>query len=586
MSRHTRVRRILRRNHDIPDALQHAALHPVLKQIYANRDISSLDQVDYSLDRLLDYRQLKGIDSAAGIVADAIAGGQRILIVGDYDADGATSTALVMRALRGFGATNVNFLVPNRFEYGYGLTPEIVAVAAEYEPDVLITVDNGISSIDGVRAAHSHNIRVVVTDHHLPGAELPDADAIVNPNQPGCAFASKAIAGVGVAFYLMLATRAVLRARGWFDRHRTEPNMGALLDLVALGTVADVVPLDENNRILVEQGIRRIRAGRTGAGIRALFQAAGRELRCCTSMDLAFFIGPRLNAPGRLEDMSAGIECLITESVPQAEAIADQLNTLNNQRKQIEQGMLKEALDDMNALLATLESGQLHPGLCLYNSAWHQGVIGLLAARIKEHFHRPVIAFADASEETPGREIKGSARSIPGLHIRDVLDAIAAKHPGLINKFGGHAMAAGLSLDKDDFEAFRQAFEQEVASRLSEEQLEEVVETDGSITPGHLSLETAEAIESAGPWGQHFPEPVFDNQFEILDWKIVGEKHLKMQLRHGDGGGAVDAIAFNTVADDLPSFDRVHLAYRINVNEFRNVRKVQLIVDCMDSAAS
>ena len=293
MSRHARVRRILRRNHAIPDELQHAALHPVLKRIYANRDIRSLAQVDYSLDRLLDYRKLKGIERAADIVADAITSGQRILIIGDYDADGATSTALVMRALRGFGATSVNYLVPNRFEYGYGLTPEIVAVAAEYEPDVLITVDNGISSIDGVRAAHEHNIQVVVTDHHLPGAQLPDADAIVNPNQHGCAFESKAIAGVGVAFYLMLAVRAVLRARGWFDRSRAEPNMAALLDLVALGTVADVVPLDENNRILVQQGIRRIRAGSTGAGIRALFRAAGRELRCCTSMDLGFFIGPR-----------------------------------------------------------------------------------------------------------------------------------------------------------------------------------------------------------------------------------------------------------------------------------------------------
>jgi single-stranded-DNA-specific exonuclease len=586
MSKHSRVRKIHRRNLGISDELEQASLHPVLKRIYANRHIQNLSQVDYSLARLISFHDLKGIDAAANIVADAIVSGQRILIVGDYDADGATSTALVVRALNSFAAENVSYLVPNRFEYGYGLTPEIVNVASELSPDVLITVDNGISSIDGVKAAKQQGIRVVITDHHLAGRQLPEADAIVNPNQPGCGFASKSIAGVGVAFYLMLAVRASLRDRDWFNQQRPEPNMADLLDLVALGTVADVVPLDENNRILVEQGIRRIRAGKTGAGIKALFQAAGKDIKTCSSTDFGFFIGPRLNAAGRLEDMSAGVECLITDSAAVAENIATELNNLNNQRKRIEQDMLSQALDDMNAILATLEGSQLQAGLCLYNSKWHQGVIGLLASRIKERFHRPVIAFADASEDAGNDEIKGSARSIQGLHIRDVLDTIATRHPGLIQKFGGHAMAAGLSISKDSFEAFKQAFEQEVASLLSADALEEVVETDGSIEPDYMSLETAEIISSAGPWGQHFPEPVFDNRFQLLEWKIVGEKHLKMQLRHDEGGNAVNAIAFNTVADDLPSFEKIHVAYRLNVNEFRNTRSLQLIVDCMSAAES
>jgi len=583
MSIHSRIRKIHRRNHGISNELQQASLHPVLKRIYANRDISSLSQVDYSLARLINFTRLKSINVAANIVADAVSGNQRILIVGDYDADGATSTALVVRALHSFAAGHVDYLVPNRFEYGYGLTPEIVAVARDFSPDLLITVDNGISSIDGVSAAKQNNIKVVITDHHLPAQQLPAADAIVNPNQPGCEFASKSIAGVGVAFYLMLAVRGTLRDRGWFNQQRVEPNMADLLDLVALGTVADVVPLDENNRILVEQGIRRIRAGKTRPGIKALFQAAGKDTGACTSTDLGFFIGPRLNAAGRLEDMAAGVECLITDSTTVAEAIATELNNLNIQRKQIEQGMLTEALADMEALVRTLNNDQLQAGLCLYNSDWHQGVIGLLASRIKDRFHRPVVAFADASDDAGSQEIKGSARSIRGLHIRDVLDAIASRHPGLIQKFGGHAMAAGLSISKGKFETFKKAFEHEVASLLSDDELEEVVETDGSIEPDHMSLETAQVIESAGPWGQHFPEPVFDNRFEIIDWKIVGDKHLKMQLRYDQGGKTVDAIAFNTVAEDLPSFENIHVAYRMNVNEFRNIRRLQLIVDCMSA---
>ena len=561
-------------------------MHPILKRIYANRDVNQLSQVDYSLARLLNYDQLKGVDAAADLIADAVSHDQRLLIIGDYDADGATSTALVLRALRRFAAQHVDYLVPNRFEYGYGLTPEIVAVAKDYAPDMLITVDNGISSIDGVEAAKQHDIKVVITDHHLPGQQLPAADAIVNPNQPGCPFPSKSIAGVGVAFYAMLAVRGALRARGWFDQGRQEPNMAELLDLVALGTVADVVPLDENNRILVQQGIRRIRAGKSCAGIKALFQAAGKDIGACSSTDLGFFIGPRLNAAGRLEDMSAGIECLITDSASVAETIAAELNELNSQRKQIEQGMLTEALADMEALLVTLNTDQLQAGVCLYNGDWHQGVIGLLASRVKERYHRPVIAFANANDDSDSDEIKGSARSIRGLHIRDVLDTIASRHPGLIKKFGGHAMAAGLSIRKRDFETFKQTFEQEVAALLSEDELEEVVETDGGIEAEQLSLETAHVIETAGPWGQHFPEPVFDNQFEVINWKVVGHKHLKMQLRLNQADKTVDAIAFNTLEDDLPSTERIHVAYRMNVNEFRNNRSLQLIVDCINASAS
>ncbi len=556
-------------------------MHPVLKRVYANRHINSIDQIDYSLSRLISFHQMKGIEAAAEIVANAITSGSNILIVGDYDADGATSTALVIRALNMFGTNNVDYLVPNRFEYGYGLTPEIVDVATQYSPDLLITVDNGISSIEGVKAANAKGMQVVVTDHHLPGRELPEAAAIVNPNQPGCEFESKSIAGVGVAFYLMLAVRSALRDRQWFGNNRTEPNMAQLLDIVALGTVADVVPLDTNNRILVEQGIRRIRSGKACAGIRALFHAAGKDANKCSSVDLGFFIGPRLNAAGRLEDMSAGIECLITDSDDVADSIASELHALNNQRKQIEQGMLQQAMDDMNNMLETMQTEQIHAGLCLYDPGWHQGVIGLLASRVKERFHRPVVAFADASDDADNTEIKGSARSIKGLHIRDVLDTIATRHPSLINKFGGHAMAAGLSIHKENFAAFKQAFEDEVGACLSDDELEEVVETDGSIEPEEMTLETAAELEKGGPWGQHFPEPLFDNTFEILNWKIVGEKHLKLQLRHAGGEGVVDAIAFNTLSDDLPSLDKVHAAYRMSINEFRNNRSLQLIVDCV-----
>ena len=579
MSTHCRTREIRRRDVRVPDALQRMDINPLLKRVYANRAIESPEQISYALEHLLGFDGLKGIDTAARIVADAIAAQRKILIVGDYDADGATSTALVIRALHAFGFDNVYYLVPNRFEYGYGLTPKIVELAATRKPDVLITVDNGISSIDGVLAAKQHHMQVVITDHHLPAQQLPQADAIVNPNQPGCDFASKSIAGVGVAFYLMLAVRAELRRRNWFDQ-RPEPNMAALLDLVALGTVADVVPLDRNNRILVEFGLRRIRGGHCCEGIRALFDVAGKDISQCSSSDLGFFIAPRLNAAGRLDDMSAGIECLITDSAPTALSIAAELNELNQQRKQIEQGMLQQALESFEQVLEEFGEGSgrqpVKAGLCLFDRQWHQGVIGLLAARIKERFHRPVIAFADAGDG----ELKGSARSIPGLHIRDTLDAIATRHPGLISKFGGHAMAAGLSLRQECYEDFRLAFEREVAASLSEGELQEVLETDGNVRPDEMSIETAEIIKSAGPWGQHFPEPMFDDDFEILNWKIVGEKHIKMQLRQ-PGGAPVDAIAFNTLAEDLPATDTVRAAYRMDVNAFRNRRSLQLIVACI-----
>jgi single-stranded-DNA-specific exonuclease len=565
----------------VSDAMQRLDISPLMKRIYANRKVERPEQISYAFEHLLGFDGLKGIDAAASIVADAIEAQRKILIVGDYDADGATSTAVVIRALHGFGFDNVDYLVPNRFEYGYGLTPQIVELAVELaatrKPDVLITVDNGISSVDGVRAAKQHNMQVVITDHHLPGRQLPQADAIVNPNQSGCEFASKAIAGVGVAFYLMLAVRAELRRRQWFAE-RQEPNMAALLDLVALGTVADVVALDRNNRILVEFGLRRIRGGQSCEGIRALFEVAGKDISQCSSSDLGFFIGPRLNAAGRLDDMSAGIECLISDSANTAITIAAELNSLNQQRKQIEQGMLQQALDSFEHVMAQFGDGTgqrvIEAGLCLFDEHWHQGVIGLLAARIKERFHRPVIAFADAGD---GEELKGSARSIPGLHIRDTLDAIATRHPGLITKFGGHAMAAGLSLQRERYEDFRLAFEREVAASLSDDDLQEVLETDGAVPPDEMRIETAEIIKAAGPWGQHFPEPVFDDDFEILSWKIVGEKHLKMQLRQPDGE-PVDAIAFNTLVEDLPSTASVHAAYRMDVNAFRNRRSLQLIV--------
>lgn len=554
-----------------------ADMHPVLRRIYAARSVFTADELDYSLDQLLPPAQLGGLSAAAGLLQAAVTRGQRILVVGDFDADGATSCALCLRALRAMGAANVDYLVPNRFEYGYGLTPEIVAVAARRQPDLVVTVDNGISSIDGVAVARQHGMRVLVTDHHLPGEQLPAADAIVNPNLPEDAFPSKSLAGVGVAFYVMLALRARLRAQGWFaEQQLPEPNLARFLDLVALGTVADVVPLDYNNRILVQQGLQRMRAGHCVPGIRALLEASGRSLSACVATDLGFAVGPRLNAAGRLDDMSVGIECLLTDDQDAARAMAAQLDALNRDRKEIESGMQAQAMAAIAAL--DLDGARLPVGLCLFDPDWHQGVIGILAARIKESFHRPVIAFA----RSDAGELKGSARSVPGLHIRDALDAVATRHPGLVAKFGGHAMAAGLTLAEDDYPAFAQAFDAEVARHLSQDALQTVIYSDGELAEQELTLDTAQLLRNASPWGQGFPAPLFDGHFEILGQRVVGQRHLKLTLQPAGGECRIDAIAFNT-AELPPGCRHVRLAYRLDVNEYRGLVSPQLVVEYIEA---
>ncbi|MHB8455214.1 MAG: single-stranded-DNA-specific exonuclease RecJ [Acidiferrobacterales bacterium] len=552
-------------------------LHPVLAQVYYHRNLTDPGELDHSLERLLPPTDLVDIDRATRLLAELIGADGRILIVADFDADGATSCALAVRALRAMGAKHVDFLVPNRFEYGYGLTPEIVEVAVKRQPDLIVTVDNGISSIEGVKAAGDHGIRVLITDHHLAGSMLPAAIAIVNPNRPNDTFASKNLAGVGVIFYVMLALRARLRADGWFARRAIpQPNLARMLDLVALGTVADVVPLDYNNRILVAQGLKRIREGQCCAGIRALLEVGGREVGRITAADLGFVIGPRLNAAGRLEDMSLGIACLLADDSHQALALARQLDQLNHERRSIEAGMQTQAL---NALRSLQMVSALPAGLCLFDESWHQGVIGILAARIKERIHRPVIAFAPAN----ALELKGSARSVSGLHIRDTLDAVATRHPGLLRRFGGHAMAAGLTLERSHLEAFRAAFAEEVARRLDSESLQGAVVSDGALEGRDMTLELALLLRAGGPWGPGFPEPLFDGTFEIAGARNVGEKHLKLVLRHADGA-ELDAIAFNHAAGPWKTGRRVHAAYRLDVNVFKGASSVQLIVTHLASA--
>ncbi len=548
----------------------------MLARIYSQRGIHSTDQLEKGLSHLLPFTELSGIEQAAELLANAITEQQRLLIVGDFDCDGATSSALAVRALRMLGAKQVGYLVPNRFEYGYGLTPEIVAVAAEKQPDLIVTVDNGISSIEGVNAANERNIRVLVTDHHLQGNELPAAAAIVNPNQHGDTFPSKNLAGVGVIFYVMLALRAVLREDGWFDQQNIpEPNLATLLDLVALGTVADVVPLDHNNRILVAQGLARIRQGQCCPGISALIKAGKRNQQNLVASDLGFAVGPRLNAAGRLEDMSLGIECLLTDDTNKAAEHARQLDDLNVERRQIENEMKDEAMLTLDAMELE-ESADLPVGLCLFEPHWHQGVIGILASRIKDRLHRPVIVFAQADETT----IKGSARSIPGLHIRDALDAVAAHHPGLLSKFGGHAMAAGLTLEANQFDRFSAAFDEEVKRHIGPEDLQREILSDGVLGGGELDLSLADALRAGGPWGQGFPEPLFDGIFEVINRRIVGDRHLKLVLRSTDSDQSIDAIAFNTVDDDWPAkVEQVELAYRLDVNEFNGRRSAQLMVE-------
>lgn len=518
-------------------------------------------------------------------MADAIERQQRILIVGDFDADGATSTALGIRALRLFGAKDPCYLVPNRFEYGYGLTPEIVEVAQHMQPQLLMTVDNGISSIAGVEAAKALGMTVVVTDHHLAADELPAADAIVNPNQPDCLFESKAACGCAVIFYVMTAVRTELRQRGWFV-DKTEPNMAQFLDLLALASVADVVPLDKNNRILIDQGLKRIRAGKSIAGIRALLKVGGKQAHNLVASDLGFAIGPRLNAAGRLDDMSTGIECLLTDNDALAEQYAEELNNLNEERKNIEQTMQQQALQSLaspsclSALNPTTSPALLPWGLCIYDADWHQGVIGILASRIKDKVHRPVIAFANTEQHQKDPEIKGSARSIPGLHIRDALDLIAKKRPDILSKFGGHAMAAGLSIRLKHYPEFQRLFDQVCRDLLSPEQLDHIIVSDGALSRDDFNLHLAGLLKYAGPWGQEFPEPIFDGCFIIVNQRIVGRNHLKLVLSVEGSQQCIDAIAFNVSLDEWldESCRKIHCAYQLDINEFRGNQTVQLLI--------
>jgi len=546
-------------------------LPPLLTRLYAARGVQSEAELDKSLARLIPFQQLKGIEAAVDLLVVALEQRQRILIVGDFDADGATASTVGVLGLRLLGAAHVDYLVPNRFEYGYGLTPEIVEVALTRTPQLLITVDNGISSVEGVAAAKKAGLQVLVTDHHLPGDELPLADAIVNPNQPGCDFPSKALAGVGVIFYVLMALRARLRSLGWYAS-TAQPNIGELLDLVALGSVADVVPLDANNRILVHQGLERIRAGRARPGIKAILEVAKRDHARITSTDLGFILGPRLNAAGRLDDMSLGIECLLTDNVELAREMAAQLDGMNQDRKSIEQGMQREAL----AQLKDLPVESMPFGLCLFDPEWHQGVIGILASRMKERYFRPTIAFADAGDGM----LKGSGRSVQGFHIRDALSVVAAQHPDLISKYGGHAMAAGLTLAQENFPLFAAAFDAEVRRQLREEDLTGRLLSDGTLAVEEFHLELARALRHAGPWGQHFPEPLFHGVFQLVEQRVVGERHLKVVLKSECGSVKLDGIAFGIDREvwPNPTIRWVELAYKLDVNEFRGQETVQLMI--------
>jgi single-stranded-DNA-specific exonuclease len=548
--------------------LEQQGLPPLLARIYASRGIKTRSELDYDLKSLIPPAQLTNAAEAAILLADAIEADARILIVADYDCDGATACAVGMRALRAFGAT-VDYLVPNRFTYGYGLSPEIVDLAATRNPDLIVTVDNGIASLEGVTRANELGIATLITDHHLPVEQLPTADCIVNPNQPGCEFPSKCIAGVGVMFYVMLALRAELRTRGWFGDERKEPNLGALLDLVALGTVADVVRLDRNNRILVNQGIKRMREGKLTPGLRAIFRAAGREPAKATSLDLGFIVGPRLNAAGRLSDMSLGIEALITDDETRALNIAQQLDALNRERKDIESDMQETALIHLD----TLENMD-GASIALFDPEWHQGVIGILASRIKEKLHRPVFAFARGENQ----EIKGSGRSIPGLHLRDALDLVSKRAPGLLRRFGGHAMAAGATMMEADFPRFRDLFAQVADELLSPADLTRTLETDGGLEAAYFSINTAHLLEGE-IWGQGFPAPIFEDEFIVESQRILKEKHLKMRLRKGEQ--RLDAIQFNFSAAPGP---RIRAAYRLAINDYNGVQTPQLMIEHLEDA--
>ncbi|MCW5590124.1 MAG: single-stranded-DNA-specific exonuclease RecJ [Legionellales bacterium] len=554
--------------------------HPILRRIYANRGIQSAHELCHDLDQLLKFQSLNNIQIAVEFLAASLIQQKHFLIIGDFDADGATSTTLAVLALRAFGAKQVNYLVPNRFEYGYGLTPEIVVEAAKLKPDVIITVDNGIASVAGVAKANDYGIDVIITDHHLPGRHLPDAKAIVNPNLNGDAFPSKSLAGVGVIFYVMSALRRYLIEKNYFsDQQINLPKMSDFLDLVALGTVADVVALDQNNRILVKQGLERIRRGGCRPGIKALFTIAGKELATVTEADLGFALGPRLNAAGRLDDMSLGIECLLTQDFSIAMEYAAQLNQLNIERKQIEMDMQQQALTALEKI--HFNDTSLPAGICLFDENWHQGVIGILASRIKDHYHRPVIAFAKINEQ----ELKGSARSINGIHIRDILDTLATHHPHLITKFGGHAMAAGLSIAPHHLPEFARVFSTMIEQHSSSDLFTAQLFSDGELKPEEITLNLAELLQQAGPFGQHFPEPCFDGEFYILDQRLVGQKHLKLTLSDLYRRQQFEAIAFNINLREWPNYhcDRVRLVYQLDINEFRGVKRLQLLVRHLES---
>ncbi|EDV9434582.1 single-stranded-DNA-specific exonuclease RecJ [Salmonella enterica subsp. enterica] len=568
--------RQLRRREADETAELPADLPPLLRRLYASRGVRSARELERSVKGMLPWQQLSGIDNAVEILYNAFREGTRIIVVGDFDADGATSTALSVLGMRALGCDNISYLVPNRFEDGYGLSPEVVDQAKARGAQLIVTVDNGISSHAGVAHAKTLGIPVIVTDHHLPGDTLPDAEAIINPNLRDCEFPSKSLAGVGVAFYLMLALRTFLRDKGWFDeRGIAPPNLAELLDLVALGTVADVVPLDANNRILTWQGLSRIRAGKCRPGIKALLEISNRDPQQLAASDLGFALGPRLNAAGRLDDMSVGVALLLCDNLGEARVLASELDALNQTRKEIEQGMQAEALILCEKLESSSET--LPGGLAMYHPEWHQGVVGILASRIKERFHRPVIAFAPAGDGT----LKGSGRSIQGLHMRDALERLDTLYPDLMIKFGGHAMAAGLSLEEHKFEQFQQRFGELVTEWLDPALLQGEVISDGPLSAAEMSMEVAQLLRDAGPWGQMFPEPLFDGRFRLLQQRLVGERHLKVMVEPVGGGPLLDGIAFNIDTTCWPDngVREVELAYKLDINEFRGNRSLQIIID-------
>ncbi|WP_444994402.1 single-stranded-DNA-specific exonuclease RecJ [Aliikangiella sp. IMCC44359] len=558
---------------------------PKLQQILASRGVQNHEELDYGLSGLLSPNGLKNIEQAANHVFDAVKANQSILVIGDFDADGATSSAVMLKSLKMLGAQKINFLVPDRFKFGYGLSVKLVEYAHQLSPDLIITVDNGIANVEGVERANQLGIPVIVTDHHLAADKLPEALSIVNPNQPGDNFASKNLAGVGVAFYLMLVLRSIMRTSGWFQQQQIEePNLATLLDIVALGTVADVVVLDRNNRILVEQGLKRIRSGLACPGIQAILQVANRDYTQCQASDLGFAIGPRLNAAGRLDDMSIGIECLLADSLAKALPIASQLDQLNRSRKMIEKEMLDQASVDLESYLKKHElntNSEVRPvAMCLFDPEWHQGVIGILASRIKEKINRPVIVFARDNDSADAL-IKGSARSVKGVHIRDALALVNARNPGLIEKFGGHAMAAGLSLKQKDFQVFAEQLHECIKFLLAGEIIKDEVLTDAGLTVSEMNLEFASLLRSLGPWGQGFPEPIFDDEFEVVQSRILGGEHLKLQVIKD--GLSVDAIYFRCPENSMAVVgDRIHLVYKLDINEFRGNVSVQLMVEQLE----